>query len=80
MEVPKEPPKNLEELKAITGDQEQIDAATAYLEKVEKARKDALHVRDQAIRRLTAAHGPSEAARRANLSLSTIKAITRTTS
>lgn len=67
----------MDELRAVAGDVEQVQAADAYLARVAVYEQQARAFRDAAILRLIAQHGPSEAARKAGLSLSTIKAIRR---
>lgn len=75
----RETPRTLDELQAVEGDEDRALAATAYLNRVAEAQRQARDLRDHAILRLIAHYGPSEAARRAGLSLSTIKAISRFT-
>lgn len=75
--MPSTPPRTLDELRGITGDENQVHAADAYLERVADFQRQARAIRDAAIRRLIAQHGPSEAARRAGVSLSTVKALKR---
>lgn len=70
-------PRSMAELRAVKGDEAQVAAADAYLSRVHAFEKQARAFRDEAVRRLVAQHGPSEAARRAGRSLSTIKAIMR---
>lgn len=70
-------PRTLDELRAVQGDEAQIRAADAYLARVTEFGRHARSIRDAAILRLVASHGPSEAARRAGVSLSTVKALKR---
>ena len=66
-------PVTLNEIRAIPDIEARIRAATAYIEHAEQMVADARKVRDDDVRTLIATHGPSEAARRSGLSLSTIK-------
>lgn len=59
----------------MTPGPERIQAAGTYIGQREEAIQEARRIRDDDIRALIKAHGPAEAARRAGLSLSTVKLI-----
>lgn len=69
------PPATLDAVRAIRDPVERIAAATAYIERAEAKAAEARRLRDADVRALAAELGPSEAARRAHLSLSTVKLI-----
>lgn len=71
------PPRNLDELRAVTGNEQRVAAADAYLARVHDAQQEARALREEAIRGLITEHGPSKAARLAGVSLTTVKAIRR---
>lgn len=70
---------NLDAIRSLPLREDRIHAANAYITQVEaqtKAQLDAARkLRDDEVRALILQFGPSEAARRAGLSLSTIKLI-----
>ncbi|MGE4164236.1 MAG: hypothetical protein AB7G23_21140 [Vicinamibacterales bacterium] len=68
-------PVTLVEIRAIPNIEARIRAATLYIDHAEQQAADARKVRDDDVRTLIATYGPSEAARRSGLSLSTIKLI-----
>lgn len=68
-------PANITELRALPSGVERIQAADAYIAARETAIREARTIRDGDVRALVAEHGPAEAARRAGLSLSTVKII-----
>lgn len=71
-----EAPKTLAELKAIPDPAERARAAKLYVEqRVEKARRDALTVRDEAIRILLESNGPTATAKLCDVSVSTVKLV-----
>lgn len=69
------PPGSLDEVRAIRDIEDRILAATAYIKRAEAKAAEARKLRDADVRALVAKHGPSEAARMAHLSLSTVKVI-----
>jgi hypothetical protein len=68
-----EPPRNLDELRAVKAPADRAVAARAYVEQRQEAIRQALAVRDAAIRELLENSGPSEVARLCDVSLSTVK-------
>lgn len=70
-----EAPKTLAELKAIPDPAERARAARLYIERTETAKRDALTVRDDAIRLLLESTGPTATARMCEVSLSTVKLV-----
>ncbi len=64
-------PKTLDELKAITDPLHRAAGAVAYIDRLSRFRADAISIRDHALRETTA--GPTEAARIAGVSISTVK-------
>lgn len=68
-------PKTIDELRAVRDPEARVKAADAYIHNGTEKLKEARRLRDEAIRALVALHGPSEAARRAGVSLSTVKLI-----
>ena len=67
--------RTLDDLRGITDDEALVAAAGAYLDRVRAAQREARALRNAAVARLVLEHGPSEAARRAGLSLTTVKAL-----
>jgi hypothetical protein len=61
----------------MTPGAERIQAINAYIEQREQATKNARKLRDEDVRALVADHGPSQAAQKSGLSLSTVKSISR---
>ena len=68
-----EPPRNLAELRAVKAPAARAAAARAYVEQRQQAIREALAVRDAAIRELLRDNGPAEVARLCGVSLSTVK-------
>lgn len=68
-------PKSIAELRAVTGPEEIIAAAAAYIQQRQQAIAEARHIRDAALRVLANQVGPAEASRRTGISLSYVKAI-----
>lgn len=69
-------PKNLADLTAIPDPAERARAAKLYIEeRVEKARRDALAVRDEAIRQVLKSNGPTATAKLCDVSVSTVKLV-----
>lgn len=64
---------NLHELKAMSPGLARAEAIGEYLAAGEQKLREARRLRDEDLRTLAAAHGPSEAARRSGVSLSTVK-------
>jgi hypothetical protein len=69
------PAGSLDAVKSIRDREARIRAATEYIERAEAKAAEARHIRDTDVRALIEAHGPSEAARRSGLSLSTVRLI-----
>lgn len=72
-----EAPKTLAELKAIPDPAERARAARLYIDRVDTAKRDALAVRDDAIRMVLGSNGPTAAARLCGVSVSTVKLVRR---
>ena len=70
-----ETPKTLAELRAIPDPAERARAARLYIERTETAKRDALTVRDDAIRLLLESNGPTATARMCGVSVSTVKLV-----
>jgi HJR/Mrr/RecB family endonuclease len=71
-----EAPRNLAELKAISDPAERARATKLYLDKrVEQARREAIAVRDEAIREVLKSNGPTATARLCDVSLSLVKLV-----
>jgi hypothetical protein len=70
-------PRTLDELRTIQDREERIRAASAYIEHGEEKLREARRIRDADVWDLAAEVGPAEAARRAGVSLSTVKVIRR---
>jgi hypothetical protein len=68
-------PMDLDQVRNLPLREERIRAANAYIEQLETQVDEARHYRDREVRALIRQFGPSEAARRSDLSLSTIKLI-----
>ena len=68
-----EPPRTLADLAAVSDPAARAQAARAYIEQREKAIREAIAIRDTALRLCVTKWGPSETARRTGYSLSTIK-------
>lgn len=68
-------PQTLDTVRAIPDIEARIHATTAYIDAGDSQLKEARRMRDGDIRILIREHGPSEAARRSGLSLSTVKTI-----
>lgn len=68
-------PQTLADVRAIGDLEARILAASEYIKTGETKIAEARRLRDADVRALAAKHGPAEAARRAKLSLSTVKAI-----
>jgi hypothetical protein len=64
-------PGTLDEVRAIRDPESRLRAVVAYLAKLEDRKREALQVRDAAIRAVKA--GPTEVARMTGLSVSTVK-------
>ena len=69
------PLDDLSAVRALPLREDRIHALNALIEQVEKDAGEARRLRDDEIRALIRQFGPSEAARRSGLSLSTIKLI-----
>lgn len=70
-----EAPKTLVELKAIRDPAERARAAKLYIERAEAAKRDAIAVRDEAIRLLLKSNGPTATAQLCGVSLSLVKLV-----
>jgi len=70
-----EAPKTLAELKAIPDPAERARAARHYIERADRAKRDAQAVRDEAIRTLLESNGPTATARLCEVSLSLVKLV-----
>lgn len=70
-----EAPKTLAALKAIADPAERARAARLYIERADAAKRDALAIRDAAIRTLLESNGPTATARLCEVSLSTVKLV-----
>jgi DNA invertase Pin-like site-specific DNA recombinase len=68
-------PRNLDEVRAVKNRVARIKAAGTYIEHGTAKIREALKIRDDDIRALIDAYGPSEAARLAGVSLSTVKLV-----
>lgn len=69
-------PKTLADVTAIRDPAERARAAKLYIEeRVEKARRDALAVRDEAIRLVLESNGPTATAKLCGVSVSTVKLV-----
>lgn len=66
---------DLEAIRGLPLREDRIHAATAYIAQIEAQADEARKLRDDEVRALVRQFGPSEAARRSGLSLSTIKLI-----
>lgn len=68
-------PRNLEQLRVTHPDLEQVKAADAYIAQREEAIREARAIRDAAVRRLIAKHGPAKTRDLTGYSASTIRLI-----
>ena len=69
-------PRSLDQLKAIPDPAERARATKAYIEeRVEKARRDAIAIRDEAIRILLKSNGVTATANLCGVSVSTVKLV-----
>lgn len=71
--MPIEPPRTLADLAAVSDPAARAQAARAYIEQREKAIREAIAIRDTALRLCAERWGPTETMRRTGYSLSTIK-------
>jgi len=69
--------RNLDQLREIDNDEQRATAAAEYIAAREKAIGEARQIRDTAIKNMAEKYGSTEAARRAGVSVSTVKAIRR---
>lgn len=69
------PPGSLDQVKSIRDREARIRAATEYIDHALAKATEARQVRDADVRALIEKYGPSEAARRSGLSLSTVRLI-----
>lgn len=67
------PPLTLDELKQLTDPVEMLRSSEAYLDRLHECESTAHALRRKAYRELAYEHGPSQAARMAGVSLTTIK-------
>lgn len=67
------PSRNLQELKTMAPGAARATAIAEYIASGEAKLREARRLRDEDCRVLAGEHGPSEAARRAQVSLSTVK-------
>lgn len=72
-----EAPKTLAALKQIADPAERAAAAKLYIERANQAKRDAIVVRDVAIRGLLESKGATETARLCGVSLSLVKLVRR---
>jgi hypothetical protein len=63
----------LEDLRSVKDPVVRAKAARVYIDQRQEAIRSALAIRDEAIREVLQVHGPSETARRCDVSLSTVK-------
>lgn len=68
-----EPPRTLDDLRAVADPALRARAARAYIKQREKAIDEAILIRDAALRELLTNTGPAEVVRRTGWSLSTVK-------
>lgn len=68
-------PRNLAELKAIPDPAERARAALLYIDRADSRKRDALAVRDEAIRILLESNGPTATAKLCGVSVSTVKLV-----
>lgn len=71
------PPRNLEELRAVSDPAERAIAAKAYIEAREEAISEARQIRDEAIRAYAKTHSISETAAACGVSPATVKVVRR---
>lgn len=69
--------RNIDQLRQIGDDEQRASAAVEYIAAREKAIAEARQIRDTAIKNMAEKYGATEAARRAGVSVSTVKAIRR---
>ena len=72
-----EAPKTLAQLKAIHDPAERARAARGYIDRADMAKREAIAVRDEAIRLLLESNGPTATARLCRVSLSLVKLVRR---
>lgn len=70
-----EAPKTLELLKEIRDPAERARAAKLYIERADSRKRDAIAVRDEAIRLLLKSNGPTATAKLCGVSLSLVKVV-----
>lgn len=68
-----EPPRTLDDLRRVKDPVARAKAARSYVDQRNAAITEALNIRDAAIREILLTVGPSQTARRCDVSLSTVK-------